>query len=54
MDDQKDEDEGAITGHDSVVFMSQTLGQNPVEDFTAVKRVNGDEVENGQRNIDRN
>lgn len=38
--------------HDDLVFVSQVGRQEPSDDFAAVERMNGDEVENGERSVD--
>lgn len=50
--DEENEDDKAIPRKDCVPFVGQFFGEKADEDFSTIQRVDGDEVEDGEDDID--
>lgn len=50
----EDEDDGAVAAHDGLIFVGEVTGKDGGEDFLAIQRIDGDEIEDGQGDIQNN
>lgn len=50
--DHKDEDDRAVAAHDGLVFVGEVAGEQGGQDFFTVEGVDGDEVKNGQGDVE--
>ncbi len=51
--DEKDEEDSTVLAHDFFIFKSKFSGEEAGEDFLAIQRIDGNQVEDGQHNVKR-
>jgi len=53
-ENHEDEDDGAVAAHDGLIFVGEVARKDGGEDFLTIKRIDGDEIEDGQGDIQNN
>lgn len=50
-EEHEDQDNGPVLAHNTFVFVVESRGEQAAQDFLAVEREDGDEVEDGEHDV---